>query len=98
MEKLNNLICFYSFFKFYNMSSDNTEIEPKKRGRKKQEKASFPNLTLEVDTSILKKYNEELKFVGINTIKEVLKILNVKKFSEKEAEMVQKLDGILDVK
>ena len=80
------------------MSSDNTEIEPKKRGRKKQEKASFPNLTLEVDTSILKKYNEELKFVGINTIKEVLKILNVKKFSEKEAEMVQKLDGILDVK
>ena len=80
------------------MSSDNTEPEPKKRGRKKQEKASFPNLTLEVDTSILKKYNEELKIIGINTIKEVLKILNVKKFSEKEAEMVQKLDGILDVK
>ena len=79
------------------MSSDNTEPEPKKRGRKKQEKASFPNLTLEVDTSILKKYNEELKIIGINTIKEVLKILNVKNFSEKEAEMVQKLNGILDV-
>ena len=82
------------------MSSDNTETEPepKKRGRKKQENASFPNLTLEVDTSIFKKYNEELKIIGINTIKEVLKILNVKNFSEKEAEMVQKLDGILDVK
>ncbi len=80
------------------MSSDNTEPEPKKRGRKKQERASFPNLTLEVDTNIFKKYNEELKIIGINTIKEVLKILNVKKFSEKEAEMVQKLYGILDVK
>ena len=82
------------------MSSDNTETEPepKKRGRKKQERASFPNLTLEVDTSILKKYNEELKIIGLNTIKEVLKILNVKNFSEKEAEMVQKLNGILDVK